>query len=233
MRNRLVVLFTTAAAALLVWNLHTIFLGLPDETRQDMIFRIMYFHIPGGILGLTGFGVGLACSIVYLVKKDLWWDSLAASITEVSLAFALTNLVTGSIWGRQQWGVWWAWDARLTGMLICCIVFVGYLMLRRAVEEPSQRARLSAVVSIFGTVNAWFVYKAIEWFPRLQHPGPVLTFRTGGGRMDPILEHPLGWNALALFFLAAALVMIRVRQEEIARQIDLLRRTAHSSLKGI
>ena len=84
--------------------------------------------------------------------------------------------------------MWWAWDARLTGMLICCLVFAGYLMLRRAVEEPTARARFSAVVSVFGTVNAWFVYKAIDWFPRLQHPGPVLSFRTGGGRMDPAAE---------------------------------------------
>jgi heme exporter protein C len=208
--------------------LHTILLGLPDEARQDAIFRIMYFHIPGGILGLTGFGVGLACSIIYLIKKDLWWDALAASTTEVALVFSLINLITGSIWGRQQWGIWWAWDARLTGMLICCLVFAGYLMLRRAVEEPNARARLSAVVSVFGTVNAWFVYKAIDWFPRLQHPGPVLSFRTGGGRMDPVLEMPLLWNALALLGLAIVLVMVRMRQEEVSREIDSLRRVAHS-----
>src|SRR5579872_2835253 len=233
MRLRLLFLLSAVGAALLAWNLHTIFLGLPDEARQDAIFRIMYFHIPGGILGLTGFGIGLACSIVYLVKKDLWWDSLAASVTEVALAFSLINLVTGSIWGRQQWGIWWAWDARLTGMLICCVVFVGYLMLRRAVDEPNQRARLSAVVSVFGTVNAWFVYKAIDWFPRLQHPGPVLSFRTGDRRIDPILEYPLYWNALAFLCLGIVLAMVRIRQEGVAREIDLLRRSAHASLKGL
>jgi heme exporter protein C len=228
MRNRIIVLLAAVSAGMLAWNLHTILLGLPDEARQDAIFRILYFHVPGGMLGLTGFGAGLAFSIVYLIKKDLWWDALAASTTEVALVFALTNLITGSIWGRQQWGVWWAWDARLTGMLICCLVFVGYLMLRRAVEEPYARARLSAVVSVFGTVNAWFVYKAIDWFPRLQHPGPVLSFRTGGGRMDPVLEHPLYWNALALLCFAIVLVMVRMRQEEVSREIDSLRRMAHS-----
>lgn len=228
MRNGMIVALAAICAGMLAWNLHTILLGLPDEARQDAIFRILYFHVPGGMLGLTGFGAGLACSIVYLIRKDLWWDAMAASITEVALVFALTNLITGSIWGRQQWGIWWAWDARLTGMLICCLVFVGYLMLRRAVEEPNARARLSAVVSIFGTVNAWFVYKAIDWFPRLQHPGPVLSFRTGGGRMDPVLEHPLYWNALALLCLAIVLVMVRMRQEEASREIDSLRRMAHS-----
>jgi len=228
MRKGIVVTLAAVCAGMLAWNLHTVLLGLPDEARQDAIFRILYFHVPGGMLGLTGFGAGLVCSVVYLIKKDLWWDALAASITEVALVFALTNLITGSIWGRQQWGVWWAWDARLTGMLICCLVFAGYLMLRRAVEEPNARARLSAVVSVFGTVNAWFVYKAIDWFPRLQHPGPVLSFRTGGGRMDPVLEHPLYWNALALLCLAIVLVMVRMRQEEASREIDSLRRMAHS-----
>jgi len=228
MRNGIVVTLAAVCAGMLAWNLHTILLGLPDEARQDAIFRIMYFHIPGGILGLTGFGVGLACSLVYLVKKDLWWDALAASTTEVALVFSLINLITGSIWGRQQWGIWWAWDARLTGMLICCLVFAGYLMLRRAVEEPNARARLSAVVSVFGTMNAWFVYKAIDWFPRLQHPGPVLSFRTGGGRMDAALEMPLLWNALALLGLAIVLVMVRMRQEQASREIDSLRRMAHS-----
>jgi heme exporter protein C len=228
MRKAIIAGLAAICAGMLAWNLHTILLGLPDEARQDAIFRIMYFHIPGGILGLTGFGVGLACSIIYLIKKDLWWDALAASTTEVALVFSLINLITGSIWGRQQWGIWWAWDARLTGMLICCLVFAGYLMLRRAVEEPNARARLSAVVSVFGTVNAWFVYKAIDWFPRLQHPGPVLSFRTGGGRMDPVLEMPLLWNALALLGLAIVLVMVRMRQEEVSREIDSLRRMAHS-----
>src|SRR5215475_13543699 len=190
MRNGIICILVAIAAGILAWNLHTILLTLPDETRQDPIFRIIYFHVPGGILGLTGFGIGMALSLVYLMTRNLRWDAAAAAVTEVSLVFALTNLVTGSIWGRQQWGVWWAWDARLTSMLVCCLAFTGYLMLRRAVDEPHQRARLAAVVSVFGTVNAWFVYKAIDWFPRLQHPGPVLSFRTGG-RMDRALELPL------------------------------------------
>jgi hypothetical protein len=88
-------------------------------------------------------------------------------------------------------------------------------------------------VSIFGTVNAWFVYKAIDWFPRLQHPGAVLSFRTGDRRIDPILEHPLGWNALALFCFAVMLVLVRIRQEEVSREIDLLRRSAHATVKGL
>jgi heme exporter protein C len=227
MRTRILLLLTTAFAVLIVWNLKHILLNLPDEARQDAIFRILYFHAPAGMVALIGFGVGMAFSGIYLATKNFFWDTLAAATTEVSLMLGSINLVTGSIWGRQQWGVWWAWDARLTSMLVCWLIFAGYLMLRRAVDEPDTRARLSAVVSLFGTVNAWFVYKVIEWFPRLQHPGPVLGFRTGG-RIDHQLETPFYWMVLAYTMLGIILVMIRMRQEGISREIDSLRRLAHA-----
>jgi heme exporter protein C len=227
MRNRIMLLLTVAFGALIAWNLKNILLGLPDEARQDAIYRILYFHAPSAIVGLLGFGIGMAFSGVYLATKNFFWDTLAAATTEVSLMLAAINLVTGSIWGRQQWGVWWAWDARLTSMLVCWLIFAGYMMLRRAIDEPDTRARLSAVLSLFGTVNAWFVYKVIEWFPRLQHPGPVLSFRTGG-KIDRQLEAPFFWMVVAYFLLGVILVMIRMRQESVSREIDSLRRLAHA-----
>jgi heme exporter protein C len=227
MRNRILLLLTVAFAVLITWNLKLILLNLPDEARQDAIYRILYFHAPAAMVGLTGFGVGMVFSGIYLATKNFYWDTLAAATTEVSLMLAAINLVTGSIWGHQQWGVWWAWDARLTSMLVCWLVFAGYLMLRRAVAEPDTRARLSAVISLFGTVNAWFVYKVIEWVPRLQHPAPVLSFRTGG-KIDRQLETPFYWMVLAYVLLGVILVMIRMRQESVAREIDSLRRLAHA-----
>jgi heme exporter protein C len=100
------------------------------------------------------------------------------------------------------------------------------VMLRRAIEEPTQRARLSAVMSIFGFFEVIIVYKSIDWWATL-HPQPVLSFRNGGG-MAQGMEAPIYWNWLALMCLAAAMVMVRMRQEEFAREIDSLRRMAHS-----
>ena len=102
MREKLIYLLSAIGAGLLGWNLHNILLVLGDEKRQDAIFRILYFHVPGGILSLTGFAVGLAASCTYLATKKLKWDAIAAAVTEVSLVFATINLVTGSIWGREQ-----------------------------------------------------------------------------------------------------------------------------------
>jgi heme exporter protein C len=226
MRERILFALVGVGLALLFWDLYRIFMVVPDEAAQGAIFRIVYIHVPSIFTGFTGFFVALIASILYLMKGDLRYDALAAGITEVSLAFAAIVLATGSIWARIIWGVWWAWDPRLTTMLICWLTYAGYLMLRRAVDEPTQRARLSAVVSIFGFVEVIIVYKAIDWF-RTLHPQPVLSIRDGGG-MAPGMEAPIYWNWLAFSCLAAAMVIVRMRQDEISREIDSLRRMAHS-----
>ena len=227
MRAKIIIALVVVAVALLGWNLYNIFMVVPDEAAQGAIFRIIYIHLPTIFTGFLGFMVALVASSLYLIKGDLKYDALAAGVTEVSLAFAGIVLATGSIWARIIWGVWWAWEPRLTSMLICWLTYAGYLMLRRAIDEPAQRARLSAVVSIFGFVEVIIVYKAIDWF-RTLHPQPVLSIRDGGG-MAKGMEGPIYWNLLAFICLATAMVMVRMRQDEMSREIDSLRRTAHLS----
>jgi heme exporter protein C len=226
MREKLVIALTAAAAILLAYNLYQIFLVLPDELSQGYIYRIIYFHVPAGIVGMVGFFVALVFSVLYLAGGDFRYDSLAASVVEVSVVFCLLNIVTGSIWARVIWGIWWTWDYRLTSQLVCALIFAGYLMMRRAIDEPTQRARLSAALTIFGCVNVVIVWKSIEWF-RNNHPGPVLSIRTGGGNIYPPMEHMLYMNFLALLVVATALTLVRTRQESTAREIDSLRRAAH------
>lgn len=211
---------------LLARNLYQIFLVMPDEASQGAIWRIFYFHLPAAIFSLTGFLAVTVLSLLYLWKRDLRWDAMASSLTEVSLMFAAIVLVTGSIWARIIWGIWWAWDARLTSYLVCWLLYAGYLMLRRAIDEPTQRARLSAVLSVFGGVNVVIVWKSIEWW-NTQHPGPVLSIRSGGG-MDTGMEGLAWWNVLAISALGVVLVMVRMRQESIQREVDALRRFAHA-----
>ena len=226
MREKIAILLLALAALLLAHNLHDIFLVLPDDALQGPIYRIMFFHIPAAIIGMLGYFTALGLSGWYLFSGNFAYDSLAASVIEVSIAFSVVNLVTGSIWARVIWGIWWTWDARLTSALVCVLIFAGYLMLRRAIDEPTQRARLSAALCIFGCVDVVIVWKSIEWF-RTQHPAPVLTIRTGGGNIDPAMEHMIYLNFLAMLLFAVALVLIRTRQESTAREIDSLRRFAN------
>lgn len=226
MREKLIYLLSAIAAGIICWTVYKILFVLPLGARNVGAYQIIYFHVPAAFTALSGFFVALALSGLYLGTGNLKYDALAAGVTEVSLVFATVNLVTGSIWGRFAWGIWWTWDARLTSMFTCWLMYAGYLMLRRAITEPTQRARLSAVLSIFGCVNVAFVYKSIEWY-RTQHPAPVLSFRDGGG-MGPGMEAPIYWDFLAFACLATVLVMVRMRQEEVSREIDSLRRMAHA-----
>jgi heme exporter protein C len=227
MREKVIFGLAAAAALLLAYNLYQIFLVLPDEAMQGPIYRIIFFHVPAAITGMIGYFVALVLGILYLSSGNFRYDSLAASVVEVSIVFSVLNIVTGSIWARIIWGIWWTWDYRLTSALVCVLIFSGYLMLRHAIDEPVQRARLSAALSIFGCIDVVIVWKSIEWF-RTQHPGPVLSIRTGGGNIDPAMEHMLYLNFLAILLIAVALVLVRTRQEAMSREIDSLRRLTNA-----
>jgi heme exporter protein C len=160
---------------------------------------------------------------MYLVSKNLKCDAFAVAVTEVGLAFGAANLVSGMIWGRQIWGIWWAWDPRLTSMLVCELLYAGYLMLRRAIDDPTQRARIAAVLSIFAFADVPIVVFSIKWW-RTQHPQPVVW---GGGKMDPSYYNMLFGNWIPILLLAAVMVAVRMRQERIHREVEALRRYAH------
>jgi heme exporter protein C len=197
---------------------------LPDEAAQGMIFRILFFHAPMAMTAMIGSAVGLLASIGFLLTKNFKYDAVAVAVTEVGLAFLAANLVTGSIWGRIIWGIWWTWDARLTSALVCWLLYAGYLMLRHAIDEPTQRATVAAVFNIFAFVDVPIVIFSIKWF-RTQHPQPVLW---GGGSIDPDYRSTLMLNWLAMILLGTVLTIIRLRQEETQREIDSLRRYAHA-----
>jgi heme exporter protein C len=226
MREKVVFGVGAAAAVLLIYNLYTIFLALPDEAAQGAIYRIIFFHVPAAFTFMLAAFLAMVASAVFLVKKDFRYDALAASVTEVGLVFGAINLITGMIWARIIWGIWWTWDPRLTFMLISWLMYGGYLMLRQAIDEPTQRARNSAVLSILTFPGVVITYKAIDWW-RTQHPGPVLRIRGANG-MDPAMETALWLNVLAIILFAAVLLAVRMHQERLRVELDALRREAHA-----
>ncbi len=227
MRQKVMILMCGLAAVLLARNLYVVLLSLPDEASQGAIYRIIFFHLPSWFTSFTAYFLAGVASILYLVKKNSAYDAFAVSVTEIGTVFTAIGLVTGMIWARIIWGVWWTWDPRLTWAFICWLIYVGYLMLRRAIEDPSARALNAAVLNIFSFTAVIITYKAIDWW-RTQHPGPVLSFRTGGGRIESGMESMILWNWLALMLLSAVLVMIRMRQEQARREVDALRREVHA-----
>jgi heme exporter protein C len=224
MREKLIYGLGAIAAVLLARDLYSIFMQLPDEASQGMIYRIIFFHVPAAITAMLCAAVACVASVLFLVTRNFKHDAIAVAVTEVGLAFLAANLVTGSIWGRIIWGIWWTWDARLTSALVCWLLYAGYLMLRRAIEEPTARARISAVFNIFAFADVPIVIFSIKWW-RTQHPQPVFW---GGGTIDPAMRTTALLNLIALILLGVILTLIRLRQEEVQREIDSLRRYAHA-----
>ena len=223
MRDKILYALGAIALVILVWNINTI-AKLPEETQQGVVFKIIFFHVPVAITAMAMAAAALVTSVLFLITRNFKFDAAAVAVTEVGLAFLAANLVTGSIWGREIWGIWWAWDARLTSALVCWLLYAGYLMLRRAVEEPTQRATFAAVFSIFAFIDVPIVIFSIKWW-RTQHPAPVFW---GGGSFPPDWTVHFLWNMLAMVLLGIVMAGIRLQQENCQREIDSLRREAHA-----
>ncbi len=224
MRDKTIMVLSLLAAVMFAGNLAIILLVLPDEVSQGPIFRIIFFHVPVAWTAFVLFFAAMISSILFLVRKDFKYDSFAAAATEVGLAFGAANLLTGMIWGRIIWGIWWTWDARLTSMLVGWIIYAGYVMLRRAIEEPTERARMSAVVSILAFADVPIIFWSIKWW-RTQHPQPVVY---GGGFLSPGYWYMLFLNWIPILLLGVVLLLLRMRQEQTGREIDALRREVHA-----
>ncbi len=153
--------------------LYLVFVWVPNEKTMGIIQRIFYFHVPSAWVGFLAFGVVFIASIAYLIKRNDQWDMIAAISAELGLVFCSIMLVTGPIWAKPVWGIWWTWDPRLTLALVLWLIYVAYVMLRIYVADEGKRARLSAVVGIIGFLDVPLVYMSIRWW-RTQHPAPVM-----------------------------------------------------------
>jgi heme exporter protein C len=186
----------------------------PTERTMGEVQRIFYFHAPSGWTAFWLFFVNLAASVVYLVRRNLKADALAVAAAETGVVFCTVVLVTGPIWARPVWGIWWTWDIRLTSTLVLWLIYVSYLLLRRF-SEGAQTPVLAAVLAIFGALDVPLVYFSI-WFFRTQHPQPVIG---NGGSLDPSMRPAFWMNVLAFSCFGALLCWARYRLELMQRQV--------------
>ena len=225
MRDKIILTLGVLGTLLMAWNLNTIS-NLPNDALQGFIFRIIFIHVPAAIVAQIFFAVSLVACFMFLFKKNFFWDSLAVSCIEVGTMLVLVNLVTGSIWGRNQWGVWWAWDLRMTSQLMCFLLYLGYLLVRPAIAEPTQRATMSAIIGIFAFADIPLVDMAIRMpSVRTQHPQPVLET----GTLDVAYRGPFEVGIIVMLLIGTALILIRLNQEHARREIDSLRRELHAA----
>ena len=144
------------------------------EARQGLAQKIFYVHAPSAFIGLyVAFGLVAVAGVLYLWLRDERLDRIAASSAEVGVVYMTVVLITGPMWGKPIWGTWWTWDARLTLTLFIWFVFLGYLILRGAIEDHGTRARYSAVLGVLGALLVPFIHLSVYLF-RTLHPMPIV-----------------------------------------------------------
>ena len=181
---------------LMTLDLYMIFVFAPNEATMGVIQRIFYFHLPFGLSSyLSAYLLGLG-SILFLINRDLKWDRFAAATAEMGILFTALSIISGMLWAKPVWGIWWTWDARLTLQFLLGLFFVSYLMLRAYLPEREKRATLCAVFGLLGMIDVPFNYFSIRWW-RTQHPQPVIA----GGGMDPDM-----WKVMAVSFVTFAVL---------------------------
>jgi heme exporter protein C len=146
----------------------------PDEATMHEIQRIFYFHVPVWTAMTIALSITCFSNIAWLVTRRATWDLLGTAAAEVGVICCSAGLVTGMLWGKPVWGIWWTWDPRLTSTFVLWLLYISYLLLRELVEDPHRRATLSAVFGIFAYLDLPIVLLATTLWPRGQHPQPVL-----------------------------------------------------------
>lgn len=188
-------------------------LATPPDTVQGDLVRVMYVHVPSAWTAYLSFFVTFVASIAYLRTRSLRWDHLAGASAEVGVVLTGLALATGMIWGKPVWGVWWTWDARLVLTAVMFFVYLGYLALRRSIEDPELRARRASALGIVAVLQIPIVHFSVTWWRGLHQPPTVL--RPDSPQMDPPLLFALLMGVIAFTVVFAALVSRRRRLAEL------------------
>lgn len=202
-------------AVLLSYALYAALELAPTEQTMGDVQRIFYYHVPSAWTAFILFTINFVASIVYLIKRNAKADALAVTTAEVGVVFCTIVLVTGPLWARPVWGIWWTWDVRLTSTLVLWLIYISYLILRRF-SSSGQTPVIAATLAIFGALDVPLVYFSIRFF-RTQHPQPVIG---GGGSLDPAMGRVLLLNWLAFSCFAFLLCWSRYRLERLQRQVE-------------
>jgi heme exporter protein C len=234
MRRLALTLYPAITLVLLVWGYYQAIYVAPTEQTMGEVQRIFYYHVPSAMVAFLFFAISLAGSIGFLAyrrnspdsaeKADAW----AVAGAEVGVVFCTIVLITGPLWGRRAWGMWWTWDARLTTTLVLWLIYVSYLLLRRFAAGP-QMQTLAAVLGIFGALDVPIVYMSNRWW-RTQHPAPVFGGSGDSGIKDPTMLHAFGWNVLA--WVAWGLLILALRFAVERRQQEIRAEEAEEALNA-
>ena len=224
MKGRIAI--TVFAAALIFFAGYAALFIAPDERTMHEIQRVFYFHLGSWAAMFTALTIAFVSNVGWLATRKPHWDCLGVSSVEVGVAACTAGLITGVLWGKPAWGIWWTWDARLTTCFILWILYLSYLILRGLIEEPQRRATLSAVFGIFAFLDAPLVYASNRLW-RGQHPSPVILGGQDSG-LDPTMGKVLLVTVPAMVVVMVLVLLDRYRLEKLRHELDELQLAAES-----
>ena len=207
--------------ALLAAGLYGALFTAPADYQQGETVRIMFIHVPASWMALFVYTVMALASAVAIVFRHPLADAAAKAAAPIGAVFCFLSLATGSLWGKPMWGAWWVWDARLTSMFVLFLLYIGYMAVWQAIDEPHRAALVARVVALVGVINIPIVHFSVNWWNSLHQPASV--FRMDGPSIAPSMLWPLLVMGLAYTFLFLALHLTAIRGEIAARKIRQIR----------
>ena len=224
--------FMRASAAILPWCAGATALSLavglilalfvaPPDYQQGEAVRIMYVHVPAAYMASLVYAVVALGSAVALIWRHPLADIAAQEAAPLGAGFTLICLVSGSLWGEPMWGTWWVWDARLTSVLVLFFLYLGYIALIHAFDDPTRGAKAGAILALVGVVNLPIIKFSVDWWSTLHQPESI--FRLGGPTIAASMLWPLGVMALGFTLFFVTLLLVRMRSRLLAAKIRALR----------
>lgn len=193
----------------------------PPDYQQGETVRIMFVHVPAAWMALMVYTSMAAASAMAAIFRHPLADMAAKAAAPIGAMFCLLALVTGSLWGKPMWGAWWVWDARLTSVFVLLLLYLGYMAVWQAIEDPHRAALIARIVAIAGFINVPIVKFSVDWWNSLHQGASV--FRMGGPTIDARMLWPLLIMALAYTLLFVGLLLIAMRSEIAQRKLRQLR----------
>ncbi len=215
--GKLVPWCAAATTILLAVGLYLALFVAPPDYQQGESVRIMYIHVPSAYMATTVYALMAASSAVALIWRHPVADIAAQEAAPLGAGFTLICLVSGSLWGEPMWGTWWVWDARLTSVLVLFFLYLGYMALINAFDEPTRGARAGAILALVGIVNLPIIKFSVDWWNTLHQPSSI--FRLGGPTIDPSMLWPLGIMALGFTLFFVTLWLVRIRSALMAAKL--------------
>ena len=196
-------------------------LSPPDYLQGDSV-RIMYVHVPSAWIGLASFTIIALLSAISFIFKIKNLNLITKSIAPIGLLFTCLAIITGSIWGQPTWGTWWAWDARITSMLVLSIFYVLFILTHKLIEKEDKAIKVSNIIAVVGLINIPVIRYSVDWWNTLHQPSSIKI--DGSSSIHPSMLMPLMLMLLVLLLYCALILLMKYKTEIIRIKKKNIRR---------